>query len=151
VKLPSGRAVFNNGGDDVRLLDPTGNEVDRVTYPAMRANTAYAKDPSSTTDVWCVTTSPTPLQANICSTPTVAKKSMKTKKASAPKKRKIAPKFQGTGVLLPEQFWPLKDQIAKGDITITTVEPWNHMLLIVLVSVISAAVGFTLALRWRTG
>ncbi len=59
---PTGKLSFNNGGDTLYLVDPTGLIVDEVTYPKLTAKQAYARTRDGT-DSWEITT-PTPSDAN---------------------------------------------------------------------------------------
>ncbi|HYF61784.1 MAG TPA: lamin tail domain-containing protein, partial [Herpetosiphonaceae bacterium] len=51
--------VLNNGGDDVRLLDPSGLEADKVTYAAATAGLSTSRLPDGSGD-WLDGTPPTP-------------------------------------------------------------------------------------------
>lgn len=84
-ELPS--SMFNNDGDSVRLIDPNGNQKERLTFPSSAKGKSWGKtDPTSSalclqntskgiSNESCITptshpTSPTPTQKMATSTPT---------------------------------------------------------------------------------
>ncbi len=54
---------LNDAGDVLRLIDPSGRVVDKVTIPRLRADTSWARSPDGT-GAWEVATQPSPGLAN---------------------------------------------------------------------------------------
>lgn len=67
----TGIALNNSGGDDVRLLAPDGTVVDSVSYEQTAYDVSYSRMGGCTGE-WTTTLPPSPGQANITATPTMA-------------------------------------------------------------------------------
>ncbi len=73
---------LNDGGQELVLRDPLGEEIQRFNYPSVKEGYAYAFDG----DEWCLTSVPTPGAVNALCTaatePAIARKSSNAAKAS---------------------------------------------------------------------
>ena len=75
---------LNNSGDQVLLIDPSGAVRDSVTVPALKASMSYSRLEGGE---WCVTTLPTPGEANAC-----VRAAVSSRKASSSARKVAKPK-----------------------------------------------------------
>jgi len=57
---------WNNGGDAVRLIAPSGQVIDSIVYPKVKAGLSYARSQAGESVGWCLTDRPTLMQDNAC-------------------------------------------------------------------------------------
>ena len=111
IEIP--KSMFNNTGDEVRLLDNTGKEVDKTSYTSSQKGYSWAKDNSGK---WCLQT-PSKNEPNPnCPTKDSNKNSNTTKTTSSSfgKKQKKSKKNK--------KIFPSKHNIQKKQIYLNTYQ-----------------------------
>ena len=122
------KIAFNNGGDDVRLLTPTGRVVDAVTYPKMKTATTYARNIQAQS--FCTTMKSTPGEVNQCVVQhKVLKKAVKSK-YTANKNSIVVPSGSLSGAGL---YGDLRAQITSVDPQENGLSQDSTMILILSV------------------